>query len=48
MVVVDWKPDGGRETVARIRADGGEAIFVAADVSVEADVQRMVATAVDT
>lgn len=48
VVVVDWKPDGGRETVARIQADGGRALFVAADVSQEADVQRMVATAVET
>ena len=24
VVVVDWKPDGGRETVARITADGGQ------------------------
>jgi len=47
VVVVDWKPDGGRETVARIQADGGQALFVAADVSQEADVQRMVATAVE-
>ena len=35
VVVVDWKPDGGRDTVARIRAEGGEAIFVEADVSQE-------------
>ncbi len=47
VVVVDWKPDGGRETVAQIQADGGRALFVAADVSQEADVQRMVATAVE-
>jgi NAD(P)-dependent dehydrogenase (short-subunit alcohol dehydrogenase family) len=47
VVVVDWKPDGGRETVARIQADGGEALFVEADVSQEADVQRMVVTAVE-
>ncbi len=48
LVVVDWKPEGGCETVARIQAEGGEAVFVEADVSKEADVQRMVATAVDT
>ena len=47
VVVVDWKPDGGRETVAQIQAADGVAIFVEADVSQEEDVQRMVATAVD-
>lgn len=47
VVVVDWKPEGGRETVARIQAEGGEALFVVADVSQEADVQRMVAATVD-
>lgn len=48
VVVVDWKPDGGRETAVRIEADGGRALFVQADVSQEADVQRMVAAAVET
>ncbi|MCU0873411.1 MAG: glucose 1-dehydrogenase [Pirellulaceae bacterium] len=47
VVVVDWKPDGGRETVARIKADGGDALVIQADVSREADVQRMIAETVD-
>ena len=47
MVVVDWKPDGGRETVARIQADGGEARFIEADVSQEADAQSMVAETIN-
>ncbi len=48
VVVVDWKSDGGCETIARIQAESGEAVFVEADVSQEADAQRMVKTAVDT
>lgn len=47
VMVVDWNPAGGRETVAQVHAQGGEAIFVAADVSREEDVQRMVAAAVE-
>ena len=47
VVVADWKPDGGRETVARIQATGGVALFVETDVSQEEDVRRMVATAVE-
>jgi len=48
VVVVDWKPEGGRETVARIKAQGGVAIFVEADVSRDEDVRRMIETAVNT
>lgn len=47
VVVVDWKPEGGRETVDLIQAQGQAAIFVEADVSQEADSQRMVACAVE-
>lgn len=47
VVVVDWKAVGGRQTVARIKADGGQARFVQADVSQEADVRRMIAETVD-
>ena len=46
VVVVDWKPAAGRETVALVQSQGGEAMFVEADVSQEEDVERMVATAV--
>jgi NAD(P)-dependent dehydrogenase (short-subunit alcohol dehydrogenase family) len=47
VVVVDVDVDGGRETVADIEAAGGEATFVEADITDEADVEEMVAAAVD-
>ncbi len=47
VVVADIAVLGGEDTVAQIRAAGGEAIFVAADVSVSADVQAMVVRAVE-
>jgi NAD(P)-dependent dehydrogenase (short-subunit alcohol dehydrogenase family) len=47
LVVADRNAEGGNQTVAEIRAAGGEAIFVQADVSHEADCERMVRTAVD-
>ena len=48
VLVVDLKEDGGEETVERIRKDGGEARYLRADVTDEAEVERMVRTAVDT
>ncbi|HXK23687.1 MAG TPA: glucose 1-dehydrogenase [Myxococcota bacterium] len=42
VAVVDRDVHGGEETVRLIAADGGEAAFVAADVSVEAEVREMV------
>lgn len=42
VVVSDYADDGGRESVALISAAGGEALFVHADVSSEADVQALV------
>jgi len=45
LVVADLDERGGQETVRIIRDAGGEAIFVAADVSIEADVQAMVLAA---
>ena len=48
VVVVDWKPDGGQETVNMIKSNGGEAIFVQADVSQDGDAKRMVEEAVST
>ncbi|MEO5876915.1 MAG: SDR family oxidoreductase, partial [Streptosporangiaceae bacterium] len=45
IVVADLRPG---DTVAEIVDAGGEAVAVTADVSVEADVVRMVATAVET
>ncbi len=48
VVVVDLQRDAGQETVRLIKAAGGDATFVAADVSRSADVQAMVRAAVDT
>jgi len=42
VVVADRNDAGGRETVAVIQADGGEAVYVHADVSRAADVQHLV------
>lgn len=47
VVVSDVADAGGAETVELIRADGGDATFVHADVSQDADVVAMVAAAVD-
>jgi NAD(P)-dependent dehydrogenase (short-subunit alcohol dehydrogenase family) len=45
VVVADVEEEGGRETVEMVERDGGEAVFVATDVSSPDDVARMVATA---
>jgi NAD(P)-dependent dehydrogenase (short-subunit alcohol dehydrogenase family) len=45
VVVSDIDPQGGLETVRSIEAENGRAVFVSADVSVEADVRALVATA---
>ena len=47
VVVVGRTTEVAEETVRRIAAAGGEAIAVGADVSVEADVEAMVAAAVE-
>ncbi|HEY9626143.1 MAG TPA: SDR family oxidoreductase [Coleofasciculaceae cyanobacterium] len=47
VVVVGRRIDEGEETVRLIQEAGGEAIFVQADVTKEADVQAMVDKAVD-
>ncbi len=47
LVVSDIDIDGGEGCAAQIRAAGGEATFVPADVSNTAEVERMVATAVE-
>ena len=43
VVVVDINDEGGQETVSLVSASGGEALFVHADVTVEADIEGMVA-----
>ena len=48
VVVADVLDEQGRETVDRIEAAGGEAIFVPADVSRPGDVKRLVRMAVET
>ena len=48
VVVADVLDEQGRETVDRIEASGGEAIYVAADVSRRHDVERLVRTTVET
>ncbi len=47
VVVVDMNEEGSKETVQLVKASGGEAMFVIADVSKTTDVQRMVKTTVD-
>lgn len=42
VVVADVNEQGGRETIEQIHADGGETVFQACDVSVEADVIALV------
>ena len=46
VVVSDINDDGGLETLERIRARGGRAIFVRADTSKPADGEALVAAAV--
>jgi glucose 1-dehydrogenase len=48
VVVAEIDPATGEETARLIRAGGGEAAFVRADISSSADVQAMVRFAVDT
>ena len=46
VVVADVNEEGGKETVAAIEADGGEAVFVRTDITSGADVEAAVAAAV--
>ncbi len=48
VMVADYVPDGGQQTVEMIKNSGGTATFVEVDVSRAADIERMVKTAVDT
>ena len=47
VVVVDRTPPGGDETVEMIRAEGGEAVLVWADVSIDEQMEAMVAKTMD-
>jgi NAD(P)-dependent dehydrogenase (short-subunit alcohol dehydrogenase family) len=47
IVVIDINTEAGEETVDAIRVEGGDAIFVRADVSKGNDAERMIAAAVD-
>jgi NAD(P)-dependent dehydrogenase (short-subunit alcohol dehydrogenase family) len=44
IVVVDVNDQGGNETVAGVRDQGGEAVYIHADVSVAADAEAMIRT----
>lgn len=48
VVVSDIDPVGGQETVDLVKAKGGEAVFIQADVSKSSDVSAMVQKAVTT
>jgi len=48
VMVVDYVPEGGQETVRMIKEAGGEASFIEADVTKAADAERMVKATVDT
>ena len=48
VVAVDVNDPGGAETVARIRQEGGDALYVHADISRAADCQAMVQAAEET
>ncbi|MBA7698059.1 7-alpha-hydroxysteroid dehydrogenase [subsurface metagenome] len=42
VVVSDYVPEAGEETVRQIKESGGEAIFIKTDVSKASDAERMV------
>ncbi len=46
VVVADYSPEGGAETVKQVKAQGGDATFVQVDVTKAAEVEAMVKTAV--
>jgi NAD(P)-dependent dehydrogenase (short-subunit alcohol dehydrogenase family) len=48
VAIADYAPEGGQEAAKMIKEAGGEATFIAADVSKAADAERMVKTTVDT
>jgi NAD(P)-dependent dehydrogenase (short-subunit alcohol dehydrogenase family) len=48
IVVADFVPQGGHETVKMIKEAGGQAVFVEVNVTKSPDVQKMIKSAVDT
>lgn len=48
IVVADFVPQGGHETVKMIKEAGGQAVFVEVNVTKSADVQRLIKSTVDT
>lgn len=48
VVVVDLAEDLGEETVKQVKASGGDAIFVKADLTVEADIKNYVDKTIET
>src|SRR5215813_7424632 len=48
LVIADLNEDGGQQTVHMITEQGGEGIFVSADVSKAVEVQALISTAVET
>jgi NAD(P)-dependent dehydrogenase (short-subunit alcohol dehydrogenase family) len=48
VVVADYVPEGGKETVALIQENGGDALFVETDVSKADEVRQMVETTIET
>jgi len=47
VVIADMNMDGAEETIAEITANGGEAVAVRTNVTVEEDIQNMIDTAVE-
>ena len=47
VVIADLNPEAGEEAAARIRGEGGEAVFVPVDVADSGQVERMVRGAVE-
>jgi NAD(P)-dependent dehydrogenase (short-subunit alcohol dehydrogenase family) len=47
VIVTDIAADAGEQTARQIRKDGGQAIFIKADVANEEDVRRLVAGSID-
>ena len=46
VVIAGRRPEPGERAAAELRADGGQALFAATDVTLERDVERLVETAV--